>query len=99
MELVYTEEYTKLYKYTLSIGFLYHYQILSMRLLVSIGLQVVLKKQRMTHIVGPKSYRIFDRPRETWLDDYCAQLSLLATQIIWTEDGGSFYLALGNGMP
>lgn len=26
------------------------------------------------------------RPRETWLDDYCAQLSLLATQIIWTED-------------
>ena len=28
----------------------------------------------------------FARPRETWLDDYCAQLSLLATQIIWTED-------------
>ncbi|CAE8644925.1 unnamed protein product [Polarella glacialis] len=27
-----------------------------------------------------------DRPRETWLDDYCAQLSLLASQIIWTEE-------------
>ncbi|CAJ1329579.1 unnamed protein product [Effrenium voratum] len=25
-------------------------------------------------------------PRETWLDDYCAQLSLLATQVIWTEE-------------
>jgi len=27
-----------------------------------------------------------DKPREKWLDDYCAQLALLATQIVWTEE-------------
>ena len=27
-----------------------------------------------------------DKPREMWLDDYCAQLALLATQIVWTEE-------------
>jgi dynein heavy chain len=26
-----------------------------------------------------------DKPRELWLDDYCAQLALLGTQIEWTE--------------
>ena len=26
-----------------------------------------------------------DNPREMWLDNYCAQLALLATQIVWTE--------------
>ena len=29
---------------------------------------------------------LIDKPREKWLDDYCAQLALLATQIIWTEE-------------
>ena len=28
----------------------------------------------------------YEKPREEWLNDYCAQLSLLATQIIWTEE-------------
>ena len=27
-----------------------------------------------------------DNPRELWLDGYCAQLALLATQIVWTEE-------------
>ena len=27
-----------------------------------------------------------DNPREIWLDGYCAQLALLATQIVWTEE-------------
>jgi dynein heavy chain len=27
-----------------------------------------------------------DNPREVWLDGYCAQLALLATQIVWTEE-------------
>ena len=27
-----------------------------------------------------------DNPREMWLDGYCAQLALLATQIVWTEE-------------
>lgn len=27
-----------------------------------------------------------DKPRELWLDDYCAQLALLATQIVWTDE-------------
>jgi len=29
---------------------------------------------------------IVDNPREMWLDGYCAQLALLATQIVWTEE-------------
>jgi dynein heavy chain, axonemal len=27
-----------------------------------------------------------EKPRHLWLDDYCAQISLLATQIMWTEE-------------
>merc|ERR1719487_1634214 len=27
-----------------------------------------------------------DKPREFWLEDYCAQLALVGTQIIWTEE-------------
>jgi dynein heavy chain len=26
-----------------------------------------------------------NKPREVWLEDYCAQLALLATQVVWTE--------------
>ncbi len=27
-----------------------------------------------------------DKPREEWIKDYCAQMALLTTQIVWTED-------------
>lgn len=27
-----------------------------------------------------------DKPREDWIKDYCAQIALLTTQIVWTED-------------
>ena len=27
-----------------------------------------------------------ETPREMWIDNYCAQLALLATQIVWTEE-------------
>jgi dynein heavy chain, axonemal len=27
-----------------------------------------------------------DKPREEWIKDYCAQIALLTTQIVWTED-------------
>ncbi len=27
-----------------------------------------------------------DKPRELWLHDYCAQLALVVTQIVWTEE-------------
>ena len=27
-----------------------------------------------------------DRPREFWVDDYCAQISLLITMVVWTEE-------------
>jgi dynein heavy chain len=27
-----------------------------------------------------------DKPREEWIRDYCSQLALLTTQIVWTED-------------
>jgi dynein heavy chain len=27
-----------------------------------------------------------EKPREMWIDGYCAQLALLATQIVWTEE-------------
>jgi len=29
---------------------------------------------------------VVDNPREMWLDGYCAQLALLATQIVYTEE-------------
>jgi len=27
-----------------------------------------------------------DKPREEWVRDYCSQIALLTTQIVWTED-------------
>eukprot|EP00435_Cladocopium_sp_Y103_P051493 s2113_g16.t1 len=51
---------------------------------IRLALREVLEQAR----TSAESWEVGDRPRETWLDDYCAQLSLLATQIIWTEDGG-----------
>ena len=27
-----------------------------------------------------------DKPREDWIKDYCSQIALLTTQIVWTED-------------
>lgn len=27
-----------------------------------------------------------EKPREEWLKDYCAQIALVATQIVWTQD-------------
>lgn len=27
-----------------------------------------------------------DKPREEWIKDYNAQIALLTTQIVWTED-------------
>lgn len=25
-----------------------------------------------------------DKPREYWINDYCAQIALLTTQVVWT---------------
>ncbi|CAL1167896.1 unnamed protein product [Cladocopium goreaui] len=49
---------------------------------IRLALREVLEQAR----TSAESWEVGDRPRETWLDDYCAQLSLLATQIIWTEE-------------
>ena len=38
-----------------------------------------------------------DNPREKWLDGYCAQLALLATQIIWTEETQRTFEDLESG--
>ena len=40
---------------------------------------------------------LIDKPREKWLDDYCAQLALLATQIIWTEETAKTFEDLESG--
>lgn len=37
------------------------------------------------------------KPRHTWLDDYNAQTSLLATQIVWTEETQRAFEELENG--
>ncbi|CAJ1396873.1 unnamed protein product [Effrenium voratum] len=49
---------------------------------VRLALREILEQAR----TSAESWELGDRPRETWLDDYCAQLSLLATQVIWTEE-------------
>jgi dynein heavy chain len=38
-----------------------------------------------------------DKPREQWLFDYCAQLTLLASQIFWTEECEGALEELENG--
>lgn len=49
---------------------------------IRLALREILEQAR----TSAESWELGDRPRETWLDDYCAQLSLLATQVIWTEE-------------
>lgn len=38
-----------------------------------------------------------DKQRHLWLDDYCAQISLLATQILWTEETGRVFEDIEGG--
>ena len=38
-----------------------------------------------------------DKRRHVWLEDYCAQISLLATQIIWTEETARAFDELEGG--
>ena len=38
-----------------------------------------------------------DRPRELWVQDYCAQLALVATQIVWTEETERAFEELESG--
>lgn len=38
-----------------------------------------------------------EKPRELWLEDYCAQISLLATQIVWTEETARTFDELEGG--
>lgn len=38
-----------------------------------------------------------DKPREEWIKDYCAQIALLTTQIVWTEDVNRAFEELSSG--
>jgi dynein heavy chain len=38
-----------------------------------------------------------DKKRHEWLEDYCAQIALLATQIIWTEETGRAFDDIEGG--
>ena len=38
-----------------------------------------------------------DKPREIWLQDYCAQLALVASQIVWTEETARAFDELEGG--
>ena len=38
-----------------------------------------------------------EKPREEWIKDYCAQIALLTTQIIWTEDVNRAFEELSSG--
>lgn len=38
-----------------------------------------------------------DKPREEWIRDYCAQIALLTTQIVWTEDVNRAFEELSAG--
>ncbi|KAF4742076.1 hypothetical protein FOZ63_017584 [Perkinsus olseni] len=38
-----------------------------------------------------------DKPREIWLQDYCAQLALVTTQLVWTEETARAFEELEGG--
>lgn len=38
-----------------------------------------------------------DKPREEWIRDYCAQIALLTTQVVWTEDVNRAFEELSSG--
>jgi len=38
-----------------------------------------------------------DKPRDVWLQDYCAQISLVGTQIVWTEEVNKAFEDLEGG--
>lgn len=38
-----------------------------------------------------------DRERHEWLEDYCAQIALLATQVLWTEETSRAFDELEGG--
>ncbi|KAF4726241.1 hypothetical protein FOZ62_001950 [Perkinsus olseni] len=38
-----------------------------------------------------------DKPREIWLQDYCAQLALVTTQLVWTEETARAFDELEGG--
>ena len=38
-----------------------------------------------------------DKPRAFWVEDYCAQLALVGTQIIWTEEVCAAFDSLEDG--
>jgi dynein heavy chain len=38
-----------------------------------------------------------DKPREEWIKDYCSQIALLTTQIVWTEDVNRAFEELSSG--
>ena len=38
-----------------------------------------------------------EKRRDIWLEDYCAQISLLATQILWTEETGRAFEEIEGG--
>ena len=38
-----------------------------------------------------------DKPREEWIRDYCSQVALLTTQIVWTEDVNRAFEELSSG--
>lgn len=40
---------------------------------------------------------IEEKSREEWIKDYCAQLALLTTQIVWTEDVNRAFEELSSG--
>jgi dynein heavy chain len=56
-------------------------------------LQEVLDKAKGTS----DNWESGDNPRELWVSDYCAQIALLTTQIVWTEDVGRAFEDLNGG--
>ncbi|CEL96675.1 unnamed protein product [Vitrella brassicaformis CCMP3155] len=38
-----------------------------------------------------------DKPREVWLEDYCAQIALVASQLLWTEETQRAFEELEGG--
>ncbi|ETO26653.1 hypothetical protein RFI_10483 [Reticulomyxa filosa] len=62
---------------------------------------VEMMRQTLRELLGKAKFTAdqweLEKPRHEWLYDYCAQLALTASQIIWTEETEAHFQALEDG--
>jgi len=59
-------------------------------------MRLALREQLETSRVQADNWEM-EKPREFWLEDYCAQLALVTTQIVWTEETNRAFEEIESG--